>query len=82
MLIPVAPQGENPMKLLKTLSVVSLALFSMAPASFVERQSLLTNPEASACQEQAMCGRCGDGYCAKQCGETAVSCPADCGTAL
>lgn len=28
----------------------------------------------------AACGKCGDGYCAKQCGETAQSCPKDCGT--
>ena len=27
----------------------------------------------------AACGKCGDGYCAKQCGETAQSCPQDCG---
>jgi hypothetical protein len=25
------------------------------------------------------CGRCGDGQCVKSCGETATSCPADCG---
>lgn len=29
--------------------------------------------------EAAACGRCGDGYCAKQCGENAQSCPTDCG---
>lgn len=28
----------------------------------------------------ASCSKCGDGYCAKQCGETAQSCPKDCGT--
>ncbi len=27
------------------------------------------------------CSKCGDGYCAKQCGETATSCPKDCGVA-
>ena len=25
------------------------------------------------------CGRCGDGQCVKSCGETATSCPVDCG---
>jgi hypothetical protein len=25
------------------------------------------------------CGRCGDGQCVKSCGETALSCPVDCG---
>jgi hypothetical protein len=29
----------------------------------------------------AMCGKCGDGYCNPRCGETAASCPKDCGTA-
>lgn len=27
----------------------------------------------------ASCGRCGDGQCVKSCGETAQSCPKDCG---
>lgn len=27
----------------------------------------------------ARCGKCGDGRCVPQCGETATSCPADCG---
>ncbi len=27
----------------------------------------------------AACGKCGDGYCNKRCGETATSCPRDCG---
>ena len=27
----------------------------------------------------AMCGKCGDGYCNPRCGETATSCPKDCG---
>ena len=28
---------------------------------------------------EAMCGKCGDGYCNPRCGETATSCPKDCG---
>lgn len=27
----------------------------------------------------AACGKCGDGYCNPRCGETATSCPRDCG---
>ncbi len=27
----------------------------------------------------AACGKCGDGYCNPRCGETASSCPRDCG---
>lgn len=27
----------------------------------------------------AACGKCGDGQCVRQCGETATSCPIDCG---
>lgn len=30
-------------------------------------------------QTAAACGRCGDGFCAAQCGETAENCPKDCG---
>lgn len=68
------------MKSLKALSLSSLALFSMAFALSGSPQPLHSGLELSACEEQAMCGRCGDGYCAKQCGETAQSCPADCGS--
>ncbi len=27
----------------------------------------------------ATCGKCGDGYCNPRCGETAKTCPRDCG---
>jgi hypothetical protein len=35
----------------------------------------------NACRSElaAACGKCGDGRCVKQCGETPTSCPADCG---
>lgn len=29
--------------------------------------------------ESSFCGKCGDGYCNKRCGETAQTCPKDCG---
>jgi len=70
------------MKTLKLLAVLPLALFSLATASIGEQsQPMQSDPEAVSCHEQSMCGRCGDHYCAKQCGETATSCPVDCGTA-
>ena len=40
---------------------------------------------ASVCASEAaepvdlMCGKCGDNYCNPSCGETATSCPRDCG---
>lgn len=44
-------------------------------------------PAAPACTSDAthdavelMCGKCGDHYCSASCGETAASCPKDCGT--
>lgn len=36
-------------------------------------------PAAPAAVSAARCGRCGDGQCVKSCGETAQSCPVDCG---
>jgi hypothetical protein len=36
-------------------------------------------PAAPAAASTARCGRCGDGQCVKSCGETAQSCPVDCG---
>jgi hypothetical protein len=32
-----------------------------------------------AANAEPMCGKCGDGYCNPRCGETATSCPKDCG---
>jgi hypothetical protein len=65
------------MKTLKVLSVMSLGMLSLATAGITMQSQ--AEPEAVSCHEQSLCGRCGDGYCAKQCGETAQSCPADCG---
>lgn len=36
-------------------------------------------PSPAAPVAAARCGRCGDGQCVKSCGETATSCPVDCG---
>ncbi len=36
-------------------------------------------PAAPTAAPAVRCGRCGDGQCVKSCGETALSCPVDCG---
>lgn len=68
------------MKLLKFLPLLSLMLFPLASSSTQELpQPVLPGTEIS-CQDQAMCGRCGDGFCSKTCGENSTNCPADCGS--
>lgn len=48
----------------------ALAIAPVAPVAPVE---------AAPVTSSARCGRCGDGQCVKSCGETALSCPVDCG---
>lgn len=61
---------------MKTIGVLVMSLwFCLLTASAFAGTA--QKPCASA---TAACGKCGDGYCAKQCGETAQSCPKDCGT--
>ena len=36
-------------------------------------------PTFDAADSVAACGKCGDNYCNPRCGETATSCPRDCG---
>jgi hypothetical protein len=38
-----------------------------------------SNEDAKQTQLAKACGKCGDGQCVKQCGETPTSCPRDCG---
>jgi hypothetical protein len=38
-----------------------------------------SNPGGCDVAASAACGRCGDGQCVKSCGETAQTCPKDCG---
>jgi hypothetical protein len=67
------------MKVLKQLCLLSLVVFPLAPAS---QQPLPLAAEPAECalsSTENLCGRCGDGQCVKSCGETATSCPADCG---
>lgn len=41
--------------------------------------SLPIGDSGQSCFSAGACGRCGDGQCVKSCGETAQSCPRDCG---
>lgn len=56
-------------------SLLSIVFLSVTAVAFGATPS--QNGECAT--TTAACGKCGDGYCAKQCGETAKSCPADCG---
>lgn len=38
-----------------------------------------SNESGKQTQPAKACGRCGDGQCVRQCGETPTSCPKDCG---
>ena len=68
------------MKMRSVSLLPALLLFVLSIACFVPSAIAGTNKEcASTSDVAAACGKCGDGYCAKQCGETAKSCPADCG---
>ena len=65
-------------KVLQTISaaiVLTSALVAFGAGSAGGPQGSEHQPPTPAC------GKCGDGYCAKQCGETATSCPKDCGVA-
>ncbi len=68
------------MKLLKFLPLLAVMMLPLASSSTQETpQSALPAAEEVSCQDQTFCGKCGDGACVRQCGETATSCPADCG---
>ena len=66
------------MKVLKSLGLLSLALFPLTSTSVEVSQPALAETLCSS-ESAESCGRCGDGYCAPGCGETAASCPKDCG---
>lgn len=58
--------------------MLAIAAFLLVGGSGVYVNTSLA--DTLACEIAGSCGKCGDGYCAKQCGETAKSCPRDCGT--
>ncbi len=64
------------MKISKMLMAVTAALiFASGSAVYVNS----SYAGSAACEIAGSCGKCGDGYCAKQCGENARNCPRDCG---
>lgn len=62
---------------LSLLSLCCLLLISGSPAMIAE--SAVPSDSKTEVASSARCGRCGDGSCVKSCGETAESCPVDCG---
>lgn len=66
-------------------SFMSIALFVLVSIGAstpmaVAGDSALDKPCATTTTTAvAVCGRCGDGQCVRSCGETAQSCPRDCG---
>jgi uncharacterized low-complexity protein len=66
-------------KLMQALPFALVAVLAVLPAAMAT--PTVESSESSAPASESLCGRCGDGFCAKTCGETATSCPKDCGTA-
>lgn len=71
----------------RTLSLLLIALFLTVPALAEEAKTqdegktsvVAERVEQAKAPAPARCGKCGDGQCVPQCGETAQSCPRDCG---
>jgi hypothetical protein len=63
--------------LLLSLPLALLGAFAVLPftSGTVDETQLVTSSAVA----ENLCGRCGDGQCVKSCGETATSCPKDCG---
>jgi hypothetical protein len=64
-------------KLMQALPFALVAVLAVLPAAMATPTVEVTE---SAPAQELLCGRCGDGFCAATCGETATSCPKDCGT--
>ena len=78
---PFPLQGGVVMKIWKfsSISIVAFALFAVI-ALYAPSSIAVDEGGNSACAtETNACGKCGDGYCNKRCGETTLSCPKDCG---
>lgn len=50
-----------------------------APAPVTAEASVDCGALSDGATTSRSCQRCGDGFCAKSCGETAENCPEDCG---
>jgi hypothetical protein len=61
---------------LSLLSLCGLLLISGATSIVAETAA---SADSKTNVSAARCGKCGDGSCVKSCGETALSCPIDCG---
>lgn len=66
------------MRLRRTL-LVAAAVCAVAFGTISVGLPLLGADGVETCITAGACGRCGDGQCVKSCGETAQSCPRDCG---
>jgi hypothetical protein len=69
---------------LSSIAILACAIGAFAPFAGATEPAPPASAPAAVSPAPApapACGKCGDGYCAKQCGETATSCPKDCGTA-
>ena len=65
----------------KILGVVIGAFIALAIAMGASGSTATTVPAPTfdPADTVAACGKCGDNYCNPRCGETATSCPRDCG---
>ncbi|HEX8282839.1 MAG TPA: hypothetical protein VF588_05770 [Pyrinomonadaceae bacterium] len=66
------------MKLRRRL-LVAAAVFAVAFGTISGALPWTAADGGESCFSAGACGRCGDGQCVKSCGETALSCPRDCG---
>jgi hypothetical protein len=63
-----------------SISIVAFVLFAVV-ALYAPSSIAVDEGGNSVCAtETNACGKCGDGYCNKRCGETTLSCPKDCGS--
>lgn len=53
-----------------------------SPSAEPQQCSIESTSVESQAEPEPLCGKCGDGACVRSCGETATTCPADCGWAL
>lgn len=65
--------------LLGSLLMVGSAIPNATAGSLPAEKAACATTQTAGAQTAAACGRCGDGFCAAQCGETAGNCPKDCG---
>lgn len=63
----------------RKLSLLSLCCLLMFGATSLIAETAAPADAKTEVANAARCGRCGDGACVKSCGETALSCPVDCG---